>query len=296
MTQLSRRAALVTLAAVAGAGVALPASTPLGRLLDDDDPAATGAVPDPAITVGYRILPWETPTTTPDGTASGAGANDSSPDGGQPSATPTPPESATPTPSADPALTGWRRGSPTESTTTVDRDDDGRTRLVTRATTPTVPLEAVTPGSGGTLALGVSVGDTPVWLSLRTDATDDENGVGESEAAAGDTTPDAGELAAFLGVRLVVVPEDGGSDTVFEGTLAGLLAATAADGDGLAVAGGRPDGAWSPGASCEVRLEWTFLGDAAAFAARGLPVPGDVNVTQSDRLDLSVTITAQTVA
>lgn len=298
MTQISRRAALVAVAAVAGAGFALPAATPLGRLAD----GSTSATPDPAIDVGYRIEPMDGPRddtteTTDPASGSGTTSDPTAPSNGRSGST-------AGGGSGGSGGGGGGAGGGVDTTTTVEVDPDGGTRLLTAARTPPVTFADVAPGEGGTLAVTVDVGDAPVHVALRTAASDDENGVGESEAAAGDTTPDAGELADFLAVTLTTrtTPAAAGgasttaTHTLFEGPLADLLVATDAAGDGLDVPGDRPDGACSAGATCDLLLSWTFLADEAAFAARGLAVPGDDNVTQSDRLGVALDVTARTLA
>ncbi|MFC7069704.1 hypothetical protein [Halobaculum lipolyticum] len=299
MTQISRRAALVAVAAVAGAGVALPAATPLGRLAD----GATSATPDPVIDVGYRIEPMDRPREDATETSDPASGSEPTADAGD--TDPTAPANGRSGRAAGGAGSGAGGGNDdADTTTTVEVDPDGGTRLLTAARTGPVTFADVAPGERGTLTMGVDVGDAPVRIALRTVATDDENGVGESEAAAGDTTPAAGELADFLAVTLTArtVPAGAGASpaapthTLYEGTLAGLLAAADAAGDGLEVPGDRPDGTCSPGATCDLLLSWAFLGDESAFDARGLAVPGDVNRTQSDRLDVALDVTARTLA
>lgn len=295
MTPISRRTALLGVAAVAGAGIAVPVGTPLHRLAD----ATTSATPDPAIDVDYRIAPFV-------GTAADGGG--SVPEG----AATAPSDGESVEPATVPSPSGTVPGSSIEgsavATATVERDRAGRVWLLTRATTPPVTVTEGVPGESGSLSLAIRVRDEPVFLDVRSAVESLENGITESEAAAGDATPDRGELAGFVGVRVVrrLIPAattsgvgtdpDANSDAavVFDGTIEGFRSASA--GPGLPVPGDRADGAVSAWSTCELVLEWTFLSSPADFAARGLDVPGDVNVTQTDRLDIDISIDARTVA
>jgi hypothetical protein len=115
---------------------------------------------------------------------------------------------------------------------------------------PVVTLDDVKPGDCGTITAALHVCENPSRLWLAVDLVDAaENDYRPEEVAAGDTTPDAGELQDLVEVT-VWIDDDADGETgpaervVYEGTLAGLATATAsgvlltADGDGPTCADG----------------------------------------------------------
>jgi len=294
MKQLSRRATLIGIAAIAGAGLAVPAGSPLTRMTPD----TTSALPDPTIEVDYRVVDAMDPGVT----GAGVGTNPDGGPAGNDTTTGGPRESTDTVPTAPETTTaGARAASDPQGrapvVTTVDRDGDGRTRLLTRASTPAVPVTGTTPGESGVLDLSVRVGEVPVFVDMAATVASFENGLSESETAAGDVTPADGELDEFVVVRVVggIATNAGVGDTstLFEGTLADLTLGRGEN--GIPIPGGRPDGSIDAGATYELRVEWVFLSTPAAFSARGLAFPGDVNVAQSDELGVEFMLRARTV-
>jgi len=115
---------------------------------------------------------------------------------------------------------------------------------------PVVDLDDVKPGDCGTITAALHVCANPSRLWLAVDLVDTaENEYRPEEVAAGDGTPDAGEIQDLVEVT-VWIDADADSETdpaervVYEGTLAGLATATAsgvlltADDDGPTCADG----------------------------------------------------------
>jgi hypothetical protein len=133
--------------------------------------------------------------------------------------------------------------------------------LVDGSGVPSVDLADVKPGDYGTITAALHVCETPSRLWLAVDLVDTaENEYRPEESAAGDTTPDAGELQDLVDVTVWIDADaDGVVDEderiVYEGTLAGLAATAAA---GVLLTADADDGPTCADDVVTVGIEWSL--------------------------------------